>query len=266
MATFHIPKNFKNFLEDIDNSDLKELMVKMAVEEPEMEAFANLSGSEIRYEILKHILKQEPLENPDHIWVAKVAKKYDFYSNEIEAALKTNEYKSKQNDFNACVIRIGDYDDKFIQEVEIFCKGTDDQRVGFAIFGIGIKMVFVQYLFVLPEHRKNGLCSMFIEQLKDNLGDRTIVLGTNNSVMLRLLHNRGFKVKGIMGDGKNGELELHFKHCSHKYECGCGKKSCLEMGLEKCEEDFCDNESCRHYYDHRNDNCDCGKCGYCLDP
>ncbi len=54
-----------------------------------------------------------------------------------------------------------------------------------------------------------------------------------------------------------------YKSCSHKYECGCGKQSCLEMGLEKCEEDFCDNESCRHYYDHRNDNCDCGMCGYC---
>ena len=54
-----------------------------------------------------------------------------------------------------------------------------------------------------------------------------------------------------------------YKSCSHKFECGCGKQSCLEMGLDNCDEDFCDNESCRHYYDHRNDNCDCGRCGYC---
>ena len=53
------------------------------------------------------------------------------------------------------------------------------------------------------------------------------------------------------------------EHCSHKFECGCEKQSCLEMGLDKCDEDFCDNESCRHYYNHRNDNCDCGRCGYC---
>ena len=270
MATFHSNKNIKDFLESIDNSELKELMLQMAVEDPEFEEIANMTGAEIRYYILNHYLKNQPLKNPEHIWVAKVAKKYDFYPKDIEGALKLNEYKGALNKkrcgINACVIGIGNFDDKFLQKIKIFARKSDDQRIGFAIIGIGEKMLFVQYLFVLPEHRKNGVCSMFIEELKDNLKDRTLVLGTNNSVMLRLLHNRGFKVKGIMGDGKNGELELHFKHCSHKYECGCGKKSCLEMGLEKCEEDFCDNESCRHYYKNRNDNCDCGKCGYCLDP
>ena len=60
-----------------------------------------------------------------------------------------------------------------------------------------------------------------------------------------------------------GWIDEDYKDCSHKFECGCGKQSCLEMGLDNCDEDFCDNESCRHYYNHRNDNCDCGRCGYC---
>jgi len=53
--------------------------------------------------------------------------------------------------------------------------------------------------------------------------------------------------------------------CNHRWECGCGKPSCLEMDGEDCD-DECSNEGCRHYYDHRNDNCDChGKdCGYCV--
>ena len=63
--------------------------------------------------------------------------------------------------------------------------------------------------------------------------------------------------------GEKDYKDYEAKSCSHKFECGCGKQSCLEMGLDKCDEDFCDNESCKHYYNHRNDNCDCGRCGYC---
>ena len=203
-------------VENIDNNDLKALVVKIAKEDPEFESLTSLTGPELRYEFLKIQLKPKQLKNPDSIWVAKVAKKYDFYPKEINAALKMNEYKCEKNKkrcgIAACVIRIGDYDDKFIQEVQIFCKNNDDDRVAFAIVGIGKKLLFVQYLFVVPEHRKNGLCSMFIEELKDNLGDRTLILGTNNPVMLRLLHKRGFKCKGKMGDGSNRELEMHFKH------------------------------------------------------
>ncbi len=55
--------------------------------------------------------------------------------------------------------------------------------------------------------------------------------------------------------------------CEHKWECGCGKKNCLEMNGEECDDIMCDNEECRHYYDHRNDNCDCmdTNCSYCKD-
>ena len=56
----------------------------------------------------------------------------------------------------------------------------------------------------------------------------------------------------------------------HRWECGCGKSSCAEMGLEDCTDDdyhesLCMNEHCRHYYDHRDDNCDCDDtgCPYC---
>ena len=57
--------------------------------------------------------------------------------------------------------------------------------------------------------------------------------------------------------------------CDHMWKCGCGKPSCLEMGKENCQDedmcDLCENEACLHYYDHRNDNCDCGdnSCPYC---
>jgi len=58
--------------------------------------------------------------------------------------------------------------------------------------------------------------------------------------------------------------------CNHRWECGCGKLSCVEMGLEDCQDEdvcqeLCENEQCRHYYDHRNDNCDCDskECPYC---
>lgn len=55
--------------------------------------------------------------------------------------------------------------------------------------------------------------------------------------------------------------------CEHEHECGCGKQNCFEMDGEDCSADagLCENEACRHYYDHRNDNCDCGgnECPYC---
>ena len=200
--------------ENLDNKDLKRLIVEMAKEDPEFEEIACLTGPEIRYEFLKVQLKHQQLKDPDNIWVAKVAKKYDFYPKEINSALKTNEYKCELNKkrcgINVCVINIGDYEDTFIQKVEMLY--YKNQPVAFVIIGIGKKMLFVQYLFVLPEHRKNGLCSMFIKTFKDNLADRTLILGTNNPVMVRLLHNKGFKCKGKMGDGSNKELEMHFKH------------------------------------------------------
>jgi hypothetical protein len=53
--------------------------------------------------------------------------------------------------------------------------------------------------------------------------------------------------------------------CEHIHDCGCGKPSCMEMDGEECDDFICSNEACRHYYDHRNDNCDCGgrECPYC---
>jgi len=66
------------------------------------------------------------------------------------------------------------------------------------------------------------------------------------------------------------------KTCDHKYECGCDKQYCAECVEIHIEEDmddddkkrssrFCEDESCRHYYAHRNDNCDCDgwDCGFC---
>jgi len=55
--------------------------------------------------------------------------------------------------------------------------------------------------------------------------------------------------------------------CEHKWECGCGKKTCMEMNGEECDDIMCDNEACKHYYDYRNDNCDCmdTNCPYCND-
>lgn len=51
--------------------------------------------------------------------------------------------------------------------------------------------------------------------------------------------------------------------CNHKYECGCEKQICLNCVLAK--DDFCENEDCKCYYEHRNDKCDCDGdcCGYC---
>ena len=52
--------------------------------------------------------------------------------------------------------------------------------------------------------------------------------------------------------------------CLHKYECGCDKQTCMEMDGEECDT-FCGNEYCKHYYDKRNDNCNCNgnDCPYC---
>ena len=66
------------------------------------------------------------------------------------------------------------------------------------------------------------------------------------------------------------------KNCDHKYECGCDKQYCavcVEQHIEEAMDDdekkrnsyLCEDESCRHYYAHRNDNCDCDgrDCGFC---
>tara|TARA_Y100000310_G_scaffold334853_1_gene415535 strand:- start:24 stop:812 length:789 start_codon:yes stop_codon:yes gene_type:complete len=51
--------------------------------------------------------------------------------------------------------------------------------------------------------------------------------------------------------------------CDHLFECGCDKKTCMEIHGEPCEDSLCDDEECKEYYDYRNDNCNCGGCGYC---
>ena len=55
--------------------------------------------------------------------------------------------------------------------------------------------------------------------------------------------------------------------CDHMWECGCDKPSCLEVDGVDCQEDdgLCDVDACRHYYDFRNDNCNCRgrECPYC---
>ena len=60
------------------------------------------------------------------------------------------------------------------------------------------------------------------------------------------------------------------KPCGHKFPCGCGRETCKEMHGDDCQDDedgfqWCEDEECKHYYDHRNDNCDCGgrDCCYC---
>lgn len=65
--------------------------------------------------------------------------------------------------------------------------------------------------------------------------------------------------------GEEEEEESSWKDCGHKYECGCGKSTCMEMDNENCADTLCENEYCKHYYDHRNDNCDCrgSDCPYC---
>ena len=59
--------------------------------------------------------------------------------------------------------------------------------------------------------------------------------------------------------------ETSVKYCGHKYECGCDKQTCMEMDNEECDDGLCMNEYCKHYYDHRNDNCNCRgtDCPYC---
>lgn len=57
------------------------------------------------------------------------------------------------------------------------------------------------------------------------------------------------------------------KNCDHKYECGCDRIYCEDCAIknETDDLDFCDDESCKHYYSYRNDNCNCDgyDCGYC---
>lgn len=57
--------------------------------------------------------------------------------------------------------------------------------------------------------------------------------------------------------------------CKHRWECGCNKTVCIDCIRNYIDDDdegdLCENEDCREYYTHRNDNCDCGgrECGYC---
>ena len=56
-------------------------------------------------------------------------------------------------------------------------------------------------------------------------------------------------------------------NCGHKYECGCDKVFCADCAIknETDDLDWCDDETCKHYYAYRNDNCTCrdNGCGYC---
>jgi hypothetical protein len=57
------------------------------------------------------------------------------------------------------------------------------------------------------------------------------------------------------------------KKCEHKWECGCEKEYCGDCLIAIEEGDFvmCEDESCKHYYSYRNDNCNCNdrNCGFC---
>tara|TARA_R110002049_G_scaffold289649_1_gene472640 strand:- start:42 stop:596 length:555 start_codon:yes stop_codon:yes gene_type:complete len=70
-------------------------------------------------------------------------------------------------------------------------------------------------------------------------------------------------------NGNNGCWCLDYvdvKECGHRFECGCGKPTCMEMDGQECDDiGLCSNEGCKHYYDSRNDNCDCNDkdCPYC---
>tara|TARA_R100001463_G_scaffold126697_3_gene184473 strand:- start:1591 stop:2169 length:579 start_codon:yes stop_codon:yes gene_type:complete len=64
---------------------------------------------------------------------------------------------------------------------------------------------------------------------------------------------------------KKYENKKH-KFCSHKYECGCNKKICIGCKYIYDDINDCVNESCRNYYNYRNDNCRCfcSECPYCV--
>lgn len=57
------------------------------------------------------------------------------------------------------------------------------------------------------------------------------------------------------------------KNCEHKYECGCDRAYCEDCATKNENDDLdqCDDESCKHYYSYRNDNCNCDgdECGFC---
>jgi len=54
--------------------------------------------------------------------------------------------------------------------------------------------------------------------------------------------------------------QIKMNTCEHKYECGCNKEYCAncveEYNKEGLYQRMCDDESCKHYYSNRNDNCE----------
>ena len=74
----------------------------------------------------------------------------------------------------------------------------------------------------------------------------------------------GYKCRECKQLNTDEDEEKTVNDCLHKYECGCDKQTCMEMDGIECDT-LCGNEYCKHYYDHRNDNCDCNgnDCPYC---
>ena len=124
--------------------------------------------------------------NKEEECIIKIAIKYNFYKYEIPLTIlriknfKYGIYKNKKPEIK--LLQSGDWADF-------------EDIIGFYIKCYGHKYgeCKLEFIFILPEYRRQGAFTSFIENLKEDEDD--IWINTNNPVMVRAVNKLGFKLK-----------------------------------------------------------------------
>jgi len=125
--------------------------------------------------------------NKEEDCIIRIANKYDFYKLEILSTIiaiknfKYGIYKNKKPEIK--LLQSGDWAD--FEEI-----------IGFYIkcYAHSTGSCMLEYIFILPEYRRKGAFTSFIENLKEDEDD--IWINTRNPDMVRAVNKLGFKCNG----------------------------------------------------------------------